>query len=362
LFENLAVKLAGLLVDYSLGVEKGDSVFIEGTTEAIPLINELYRKVLQVGGHPNTRVIPPGQQYIFLTEAQPHQLTYSNPFDLHLIQNVNGFIRIYSDFNPNELENIAPERMRLAKTGEREVMHTFFMRTAQGNLKWCVVPWPTQGKAQRAHMSIQEYALMIERVCFLDQEDPAGEWKKLGAKQQRLIERMNTVNELHITAPGTDLKMSVEGRDWINCAGKEDLPDGEIFTGPVEDSVNGEIYFSFPTRRAEGIRLKFKHGEVVDFSAEKGEAHLASNLEIPGARRLGEIGIGTNYSINRYVGDILCDEKMGGTIHLALGASYPESGGKNESSLHWDILTDMRCGGRITADGEVIYENGRFTL
>jgi aminopeptidase len=361
MFENLAVKLADLLVDYSLGVTKGDVIFLEGSTEAIPLINALYRKVLRVGGHPNTRVIPPGQKYIFMTEAQPHQLTWTNPFDLHLIRHTDGFIRIYSDINPNELDNIDPERSKLASAGEAEMMKTFFLRTAQGNLKWCVVPWPTQGKAQRAGMSIEEYANMIEEVCFLDREDPAAEWRKLGAEQQRFIDYLNRVDEIHITAPETDLKLSVRGRKWINCAGKEDLPDGEVFTGPVEDSANGEIYFSYPARRAEGIRLRFRKGEVVSFSAEKGEENLASNLQIPGATRLGEIGIGTNNAIKRYVGDILCDEKMGGSLHLALGASYPQSGGVNESSLHWDILTDMRSG-RITADGHLIYENGRFTI
>jgi aminopeptidase len=154
--------------------------------------------------------------------------------------------------------------------------------------------------------------------------------------------------------------MSVKGRKWINCNGKEDLPDGEIFTAPIEDSVNGEIYFSFPSRRIEGFRLTFKDGEVVNHSAEKGEEYLTSNLEIPGARRLGEVGIGTNYAIDRFVGDILCDEKIGGTIHLALGAAYPESGGQNQSGLHWDMLTEMREGGKIIADGELIYQDGKF--
>jgi aminopeptidase len=359
---DLASRLAKLVVNYSTHIQANDSVFIEGTTEAIPLINEIYREVLRAGGHPLTRVIPPGQQYIFMSEAQDHQIEYQNPFDLHMIQQIDAFIRIYSDINISELNTISPEKTRKAKAAEAGVMKVFFERASSGSLKWCVIPWATNAKAQKAMMSTEEFSGIIEKACFLDQLDPAAEWKKLELENQKIVDYLNTVSELHILAPGTDLTMSVKGRRWINCCGANDLPDGEVFTGPLEDSVNGVITFSYPARRAEGIRLTFQHGKVVEFSAQKGQEYMAEMLKIAGADRLGEIGIGTNFAHTHYVGEILCDEKMGGSIHLALGASYPESGGVNESSLHWDILTDMVQGGKMLADGKLFYQDGKFLI
>jgi aminopeptidase len=209
-------------------------------------------------------------------------------------------------------------------------------------------------------MSIEAFGRLIEKSCLLDRPDPALEWQQMADEQQALCAYLDTVDELHIESRGTDLTLSVKDRTWISCHGKSDLPDGEVFTGPIEDSVNGTVAFTYPARRVDGIVLTFKDGVVVDHAAERGEEHLEQMLQIEGGNRLGEIGIGTNYDHQTHVNHILFDEKMGGTVHLALGGGFPESGSKNVSGLHWDMLLDMRPEGRMYADGKLIYEKGRF--
>jgi aminopeptidase len=363
---DLASKLARLVVQYSVDVQKGETVVIAGSTEAIPLMNELYREVLRAGGHPFTKIDVPGQRYIFMNEARDHQLEYENPFDLNLAQKVDVAIRVASETNTRELSNIAPERMRAAKEAQTNLLLTFMQRGATGELKWCAVPWTTSAIAQEAGMSAEEFSALVEKACMLDRPDPAAEWKKVSEEQQKICDFLGSADELRIVGEGTDLTMSTKARKWINCDGHLNLPDGEVFTAPVEDSVNGTVSFSYPAivdaREVDGIVLTFKDGVVEEYSAAKGEEYLAQTLEIDGAKRLGEIGIGTNYGHQTFVKKILFDEKMGGTIHLALGAGYPESGSQNVSAVHWDILLDLRDGGRIFADGKLIHENGKFLI
>ena len=215
-------------------------------------------------------------------------------------------------------------------------------------------------------MSDEEFSKLIEQSCLLDRPDPAAEWEKISKEQQKICAFLGSVEELRIVGNGTDLTMSTKDRTWINCDGHLNLPDGEVFTAPVEDSVNGTVSFSYPgiaeSREVEGIVLNFKDGVVEDYSAKKGEEYLAQTLEIDGANRLGEIGIGTNYEHQTFVKKILFDEKMGGTVHMALGQSYFQTGGKNVSDIHWDLLANMRDGGEIFADGERIYKDGEFVF
>ena len=214
-------------------------------------------------------------------------------------------------------------------------------------------------------MGTAEFGDFVRRATFLDRPDPVAAWGELSAMQSGLADRLGAASEIRIEAEGTDLRLSVAGRTWINSDGRRNMPSGEVFTGPLEDSAEGRIRFGIPSSprgvEVAGIELEFRSGRVVDARAERGEEYLLATLETdPGARRLGEIGIGTNSGIDRPVGAILFDEKIGGTVHLALGRSYPETGGTNESAVHWDMICDLREGGRLSADGEVIQEDGRF--
>jgi aminopeptidase len=231
--------------------------------------------------------------------------------------------------------------------------------------RWCGTLWPTPAGAQQARMATGAFAALVERALFLDRDDPVAAWGTLRDQQARLIDRLAGARELRIEAEGTDLRLGVGGRTWVNSDGRRNMPSGEVFTGPVEDSAEGRIRFTIPSSprgvAVEGIELELREGRVVAATAERGEAYLRETLATdPGASRLGEIGIGTNFGIDRPVGAILFDEKIGGTVHLAVGRSYPETGGRNESAVHWDMICDLRAGGRLSADGVTLLDNGRF--
>jgi aminopeptidase len=216
-------------------------------------------------------------------------------------------------------------------------------------------------------MSLTAYEDFLYRSCLCEEEDPVASWRERSSELMRLADWIEGREEVHVKGPGTDLHLSIAGRHFIAADGKRNMPDGEFFTGPVEDSAQGTIAFHFPTtfsgREVSGVSLRFKDGVVLDASAERGEELLHQMLDAdPGARRLGELGIGTNYQITRGTRSILFDEKIGGTVHLALGRSYPETGGKNESSLHWDQICDLRKGGTVTVDGELLQRDGVFQV
>src|SRR5687768_12006008 len=257
--------------------------------------------------------------------------------------------------------------MGMAEAARRPLRELFLNRFAEGKLKWVGTQFPTHSAAQDAEMSLAEYEDFVFRAGLLHEADSVAAWKKLGERQQRLVDFLNGKRDYRVvSANGTDVRMSVAGMMWINCDGHENFPDGEVFTGPVVDSVNGRIHFSFPAvhhgREVQDVRLTFKDGKVVDASASKGREFLFSMLDTDaGSRFLGECAIGTNYDITRYTRNTLFDEKIGGTVHFALGAGYPETGNKNESGLHWDMVVDLRNGGTIEIDGIKVNENGRFT-
>jgi aminopeptidase len=233
--------------------------------------------------------------------------------------------------------------------------------------RWCVTIWPTPALAQEAGMDDEAYAAFVERALFLDRDDPVAAWRELSERQARLVDRLSRACEIRIEAEGTDLRLRVDGRTWINSDGRRNMPSGEVFTGPHEDSAQGCIRFSVPTGPAgvevAGVCLEFAAGRVVSATARRGQDYLEAALATdPGARVLGELGIGTNPGIDRATGSILLDEKIAGTVHLALGRSYPETGGTNASALHWDLICDLRPGGRLSADGETIVESGEVAL
>ena len=359
-------KLADVLVNYSVGVKKGQLVRITSTPGGFPLVNEVFRKVLAAGGHPFTKINAEDTAEIFLKHASPEQLSYLNPISKFEQERIDCSINIWAETNTRSLSSVDPESMRINRGAKKPLMEIFMNRAASGALKWSGTQFPTNASAQDADMSLSDYEDFVYSAGMVDQADPVAAWKRVSEKQQRLADFLNGKKDYRVVAAnGTDVRLSVAGHKWINCDGHENFPDGEVFTGPVIESVNGQINFSFPavydSREVCDVKLTFKNGKVIDASASKGQDYLIKMLDTDaGSRFLGECAIGTNFSIQQYTRNTLFDEKIGGTVHFALGAGYPETGNNNQSGLHWDMVVDLRNGGRIEIDGIKILENGKF--
>ena len=359
-------KLADVLVNYSVGVQKDQLVRISGPPVAQPLVVELYRRVLAAGGHPVVRMMPDELQELFLKHGSDEQLKYLNPIQVFEYEKIDGSIGIWGEENTKALSNVDPAKIGLSQAARKPLLESFMKRAADGKLRWVGTQYPNQAAAQDAEMSLAEYEDFVFAAGMLDRPDPVAAWKAVSERQQRLTDFLNGKRDYRVVAAnGTDVKLSVENRKWINCDGHHNFPDGEVFTGPVIDSVNGRIHFSFPAvhhgREVDGVRLTFRDGKVVDAAADKGEAFLISMLDTDaGSRFLGECAIGTNYDITRYTRNTLFDEKIGGTVHFALGAGYPETGNTNQSGLHWDMVVDLRRGVSIEVDGVRLNVDGRF--
>jgi len=360
-------QLAELLVGYSVDVKPGDRVLIRGDSNAEPLLLEIYAKVLQAGGQPVFFTGFPRQNEIFYKYASDSQLDFvPDPYRI-MLETYAVYINILSPANTKALSEVDPLRVQRRQKALGPTMQTMLKRAAEGGLRWTLAPYPTSALAQDAEMSLADYEEFLFRACMPDQRDPIGYWKSVSAKQARVIDWLRGKSQVHVTGPETDLHLSVAGRTFINCDCHVNVPDGEVFTGPVEDSVEGKVSFSFPAiyqgREVQGVRLWFEKGRVVRASATKNEDFLQRILDTDeGSRRVGEFSIGTNEGITRFTREILFDEKIGGSFHMALGASYPESGGRNQSAIHWDMICDLRQGGRITVDGQLLYENGQFAI
>jgi len=358
-------KLANIITGYSVEIKEGDLVMVQSSILSSPLIEKIYENLIMKGANVEIKLEPENISDIYFKYASEKQLKYVSPVRKYSIEKIDIFISIWADYNTKNMNNVDPGRMATRVAANAELNKIFMEREAKGELQWTLAPYPTQAMAQEAGMSLIEYRDFVYGTLFLDKDNPIEEWKKLSVKQEKVADYLNKKSELRFVGEDTDLTLSTEGRKWINCDGKKNLPDGEVFTGPIEDSANGKIRFTYPGiymgKEIEDIKLTFKDGEVIDAKAAKGEDLLKKLLEIDGAKRIGEIAIGTNYGVQRFTKNMLFDEKMGGTMHLALGRAIPESGGKNFSSIHWDILKDMK-NGKIYADGEVFYENGKFLI
>ncbi|MGA2443539.1 MAG: aminopeptidase [Tepidisphaeraceae bacterium] len=360
-------KLAEVLVNYSVGVKRGQLVRIAGPSVAEPLVAEIYRQVLAAGAHPMVRLAAKELEEILFKSANDEQLKYLNPVAKYEIETIDCSIGIWADENTKALTNCDPKRMARHAAARQPIMDIFMRRAAEGKLKWTGTQYPCQASAQDAEMSLAEYEDFVFGAGLLNEPDPVAAWKKVSRRQRNLADFLNGKSDYHVVAAnGTDIRMSVAGKKWINCDGHENFPDGEVFTGPVIDSAEGVVHFSFPAvhggREVQDVRLKFKNGKVVQASAAKGEAFLISMLDMDaGSRFLGECAIGTNYNVTRYTKNTLFDEKIGGTVHFALGAGYPETGNSNQSGLHWDMVVDLRNGGYVEIDGKKISKDGRFT-
>jgi aminopeptidase len=359
--------LARILVGYSIEVKEGETCLIEGPVGGESLIAAVYEEVLAAGGNPVVAMSFEGQAATYLRQASEAQLEWISPMSRWAANEADCRIAIGADSNTRELSSIPPERQAKRRTATRELLEATMKRSADGSHRWVYTLFPTSAYASDAEMSLTEFEDFYFRACLADDPDPLTAWKRASKETERLAEWTNGRSEVHVVAEGTDIKLGVEGRRFIPCVGDRNMPDGEFFTGPIEDSVEGVVSFHLPAmiggREVAGVRLRFESGKVADASAERGEEFLLQSLDSDeGARTLGELGIGTNYGIDRGTRDVLLDEKIGGTVHMALGASYPETGGSNESAIHYDMVCDLRRGGRLEVDGELLQKDGKFVV
>jgi aminopeptidase len=360
-------RLAHTLVNYSVAVEPGDTVALTGDTSGLPLFEETYREVIRAGGYCIPILADGNMNNFFLRNATEDQLKWISPLERWTLEEAKVLIMIRSTTNTRQSTSIDPKQIAIQTAARNALGKIRFERAATNDLRWTVTMFPTEAYAQEADMSLDEFQNFVYGATFADQPDPIDCWRKLAAHQQKYVDWLKGHKSVKVRGPNVDLSLSIEGRTFVNSAGMHNMPSGEIFTGPVEDSVNGWVRFTYPALReghqVDGVELTFENGKVVSATAQKNQEYLLSQLEIdPGARYLGEFAIGTNFGITRFTGNILFDEKIGGTIHVALGRGYPETGSKNESAIHWDMICDMRKGGEIVIDGDLFYKDGKFVV
>ena len=360
-------KLAQLLVNYSTEVKAGDWVGILGEFSSLPILRDVYEAVIEAGGHPSLLINDDQMQRYFLRHASDAQMAWIDPGLKGYTEEGDVYIRVGAPQNTRAMSTIPASRMQQLRAAQSEILHTRLERAARGEFRWVGALYPTQASAQEANLSLEEYEDFVYGACFCDAEDPAAEWRKLSAMQQQKVDYLAGKSQVTLRGPNIDLELGIAGRTFVNSDGKRNMPSGEIFTGPVEDSVNGWVRFTYPAivggRAVSGIELTFVDGKVTDASAEMNEDLLHAQLDTDaGARYLGEFAIGTNFGISQFTGMILFDEKIGGTIHMAIGMGYPETGSLNKSAVHWDMICDVRQDSEISVDGELFYRNGTFVV
>lgn len=357
-------KLAELVCEYSLYLKKDDILLIRGEVCAAPLIKEIYAKALQMGVHPIVRLTFDEQESVFYKHAVGDQLEFIPEGNFADARQATAMVFVDATSNSKQLTGADKKKIAASSKAKRAVRDIMMEREQKGEFRWNICPYPTQAMAMDAEMSFDEYSDFVFTACKLNEPDPVAAWNEVDRFQNKVVEILTGTKELHIVGKKTDIKFSVEDRKWLNCNGHHNMPDGEVFTSPVEDSADGEIYFDVPTTylgvEAGGIWLKIENGKIIDAKAEKGEEFLLSILDTDeGSRLVGEIAFGLNENINKPSKNILFDEKIGRTIHMAVGSSYPEAGGKNRSGIHWDMIKDMN-NGKAYKDGVLIFENGKF--
>ena len=358
---------AETLVGYCLDVQPEEVVLIQSTPQAEPLVREVYRAVLHAGGNPLPQITLPSLQRVLLDEGSGAQITWQSPLPRALNLIIDKRLAIAATPNPLALATVDPRKQSLlsarATPGQRKPDYEF--PASKRDIRWASTLWPTEGAAQLAGMALEEFEEFVCEACFLNDEDPAARWRALGVQQQRFVDWLAGKERVHVTGPDVDLRLSIAGRVFINSDGKRNFPSGEFFTAPVENSVEGVIRFNVPSARegriVRDVQLRFEAGRVVEAHAAEGEDYLRALLDLDdGARRLGEFAFGNNFGITRGICNTLYDEKIGGTIHMALGRSYPETGGVNHSTIHWDFVRDLRQGGEVRVDDIVFLRGGRF--
>ena len=366
-FLSAIPRYARLLVRYSARVEPGEDVAIRVPVEALPLGREIVREVLRAGAYPTLLVEDRLASEVFFAEASEEQLKHISPVARTLYREYKVLISILAEPHTKLLMGIDPSRQAIARKARAPLVQEFLREAAEGRKKWSLAPYPTLAMAQEAGMRPYEYEEFVYRALKLHHEDPVRAWEEQSRRQRRILDEiLSKADEIRITGPGIDLLVKVGGRKWISDDGHENMPGGEVFTGPVEESTEGCVSFDLPQvyggYEVEGVKLCFRRGEVVEYDAVKGRDFLEKMIGMDeGARKLGEIAFGLNYDIQRRTKEILFDEKIGGTIHMALGNGYPETGSRNQSALHWDLIKDLRSPeSKVYVDGDLVYEAGKF--
>lgn len=359
-------RMADVLVEYCVGVQKGQWVVVQTSVLGEEIAGALQAAILRAGGYPQVLLSSERLQVGYLKEADNDQLVYRSPIMKVMMEQPDAAITVLAPANTRAMMSADPAKAATRQKAFEEFGEIVMRRTAEGTYKWTLAQLPTEAAAQDAQMSLEDYAQFVYRACLLEQDDPAAAWAGQVAMQQKLIDWITPRKTVHISGPGTDLTVGVAGRTWVNDEGKLNFPGGEIFTGPIENQTEGHIEFSFPAylggREVSGVRLVFEKGRVVEFSAQSGEDFLRAMLDMDeGARVLGEFAFGTNYGITEFTKNTLFDEKIGGTLHMALGRAYPDTGGTNISALHWDMVYDLQAA-EVTVDGEPFSKNGQFQI
>ena len=360
-------RLAQVVVEYSLAVRPGDRVVLNGSTATAPLMVPLFEQVVRAGGHPLALPQPPELVEILLRRGSDEQIRYLHEPQRLVAETYEAGVTLLGSDNTKALSNVSPAKLAARQAGRRDLLKTGMERMGKGEYRWCGVQCPTASSAQDAEMSLTEYEDFVFGACLPDPNDPVGHWRRVSERQARLIGWLGGRKTVRVTGPETDLTFRIDGRPFLNCDGRLNMPDGEVCTSPIEDSMEGGVWFPWPSvyagREVSGIRLRFQKGQVVEASAEKGESFLLETIKVDaGARRVGEFAIGTNEGITRPTRETLFDEKIAGSFHMALGAGLHECGGTNDSAVHWDLVCDLREGGEIRVDGEVLHKDGRFVL
>jgi aminopeptidase len=358
-------KLAELVADYSLGLGERQILRIDSPDVAAPLALALYRAALAAGAYPYANLAVDGLLEILLEDGSEEQIAYVSPVQWQEMETMDALATIWSDENTRSLSRVDPGRHARFLRAQRELANRRWERISKGEMRWCGMLFPTNAHAQDAEMSLGSYEDFVYGACHVDEDDPAAHWRLVAASLRARAEELESVRELRIVGLDTDLRLGVEGRKWIAAEGRYNMPDGEVFTSPLETETEGEIRYTFPAiyhgREVEDIRLRFEGGRVVAAEAARGGEYLKSLLDMDaGARVPGELAFGLNYEIDRFTRNILFDEKIGGTMHIALGSAFPQAGGSNTSGLHWDMICDLRQDGEVYADGELIWKAGRF--
>jgi len=360
---------ARILVEYSAKIQPDDRVAIRTSTAAVPLIQELYSQILRRGAHPHLLMDLPDQTELFFANAVEENLDYLPIFHKMAFEEFDVLLKIPADENTRYLSQIDPKLLSRYQKTLTPLLKAQFSRGADGSLRWMSTIFPTHAHAVEADMGYEAFADFFFRACHADADtpDPVAYWENVKLEQQRYADFMTGHDLVELRGPDVDLKLSIKGRRFENACGQTNLPDGEIFTGPVEQSVDGWVRFAYPAVHmgilVEGVELNFHEGKIVQASAAKNQEFLLRMLDSdPGARYLGEFAIGLNYQIDRFSKNILLDEKIGGTFHVAMGAGYPETGSKNVSVIHWDMICDLRRDSEILVDHELVYKNGRFVF
>src|SRR5213592_166260 len=359
-------RLGELIVGYSIGLKPDQIIRIDSPSIATPLAEELYRAALRAGGYPYANVELESLQEILVAEGSGDQLDFVSPVAETEIERVDAIVTIWAERNTRAFTGADPARHQRLIAATRALTNRRWERISAGELRWCGALFPTPAHAQDAGMSLGDYERFVYRACHVDGDgDPVAHWRATQDELTRCAEQLAKARELRVVGPDTDLRLVVEGGSWEAADGRYNLPDGEVYTSPVETETEGEIRFTFPAlfqgREVDDIRLRFEAGSVVRSEARHGGEFLDALLSMDdGACRLGEVAFGLNYEIDRFTNNTLFDEKIGGTMHVALGSAFRELGGVNESGLHWDLVCDLRSDGEVYADGELVWKAGQF--